>query len=81
MEMVSFIHKSIQEYLATWYITYRCFPEGNLGGIEEHILTLEDCMALENVFSFVCGLSKDGAVKVFKHLMTVRTSKALEPFT
>jgi len=74
MEVVSFIHKSIQEYLAAWYITYRCVPEGNLGGIEERILTLEDCMALENVFPFVCGLSKDGAVKVFKHLTTVRTS-------
>ncbi|KAJ7372155.1 hypothetical protein OS493_020581 [Desmophyllum pertusum] len=34
--MVSFIHKSIQEFLAAWYITYRCVPNGNLGGIEEH---------------------------------------------
>ena len=74
MKVVSFIHKSIQEYLAAWYITHRCVPEGNLGGIEEHVLTLEDCVALENVFPFVCGLSKDGAVKVFKHLTTVRTS-------
>ncbi|KAJ7372144.1 hypothetical protein OS493_020570 [Desmophyllum pertusum] len=62
--MVSFIHKSIQEFLAAWYITYRCVPEGNLGGIEEHAPTLEDCEALENVFQFICGLSDDGAVKV-----------------
>ncbi|KAJ7385493.1 hypothetical protein OS493_015063 [Desmophyllum pertusum] len=72
--MVSFIHKSIQEFLAAWYITYRCVPEGNLGGIEEHARTLEDCETLENVFQFICGLSDDGAVKVFEHLTSVGIS-------
>ncbi len=74
MEMVSFIHKSIQEYLAAWYITCRCVPEGSLGGLEQHARTLEDCQALENVFQFVCGLSDDGAVKVLEHLKSVRIS-------
>ncbi|KAJ7381215.1 hypothetical protein OS493_004816 [Desmophyllum pertusum] len=74
MEMVSFIHKSIQEFLAAWYITYRCVPEGNLGGIEEHAPTLEDCEAWENVFQFICGLSDNGAVKVLEHLTSVRIS-------
>ncbi|KAJ7372140.1 hypothetical protein OS493_020566 [Desmophyllum pertusum] len=72
--MVSFIHKSIQEFLAAWYITYRCVPNGNLGGIEEHAPTLEDCEAWENVFQFICGLSDDGAVKVLEHLTSVRIS-------
>ncbi|XP_078363796.1 uncharacterized protein LOC144648015, partial [Oculina patagonica] len=74
MEMVSFIHKSIQEYLAAWYITHRCVPEGSLGKIEQHARTLEDCEALENVFQFICGSSDDGAVKVFQHLTSVRIS-------
>ena len=72
--MVSFIHKSIQEFLAAWYITYRCVPEGDLGEIKEHARTLDDCEALENVFQFICGLSDDGAVKVFEHLTSVRIS-------
>ncbi|KAJ7372119.1 hypothetical protein OS493_020544 [Desmophyllum pertusum] len=72
--MVSFIHKSIQEFLAAWYITYRCVPEGNLGGIEEYASTLKDCEAWENVFQFICGLSDDGAVKVLEHLTSVRIS-------
>ena len=72
--MVSFIHKSIQEFLAAWFVTYRCVPEGNLGGIEQHARTLSDCSAWENVFQFVCGLSDDGAVKVFQHLTSVRIS-------
>ena len=71
--MVSFIHKSIQEYLAAWFVTYRCVPEGNLGGIEQHACTVEDCRALENVFQFVSGLSSQGAVKVFEHFSSVRT--------
>ena len=72
--MVSFIHKSIQEFLAAWYITCRCVPEGDLGEIKEHARTLDDCEALENVFQFICGLSDDGAVKVFEHLTSVRIS-------
>ena len=72
--MVSFIHKSIQEFLAAWFLTYRCVPEGNLGGIEQHARTFDDCEALENVFQFVCGLSDKGAVKVFQHLASVRIS-------
>ena len=70
--MVSFIHKSIQEFLAAWYITYRCIPEGrNLGEIG---VKLEECLELQNVFQFVCGLSKDGALAALGHLKSVRIS-------
>ncbi len=64
----------IREYLAAWYITYRCVPKGNLGGIEQHVRTLEVCLSLTNVFQFICGLSDDGAVKVFQHFTSVRIS-------
>ena len=70
--MVSFIHKSIQEFLAAWYVTYRCIPEG--GNLDEISVKLEECLALENVFQFICGLSKDGASTVFRHLKSVRMS-------
>ena len=73
--IVSFMHKSIQEFLSAWFITYRCvMPEGNLGPVEKHARTLEGCIALENVFKFVCGLTDQGAAKVFKHLELVRMS-------
>ena len=70
--MVSFIHKSIQEFLAAWYVTYRCIPEG--GNLNEISVKLEECLALENVFQFICGLSKDGASTVFRHFKSVRIS-------
>ena len=69
---VSFIHKSIQEFLAAWYITYRCIPEG--GNLGEIGAKLEECLALENVFQFICGLSEDGAFAVYRHLKSVRIS-------
>ena len=73
--LVSFMHKSVQEFLSAWFITYRCvIPEGNLGPVETYAHTLEGCIALENVFKFVCGLSDQGAAKVFKHLELVRMS-------
>ena len=71
-EMVSFIHKSIQEFLAAWYVTHKCIPDGNLGLIEEHTQTLESCREFENVLRFICGLSDEGAAKVFEYLKSVR---------
>ena len=73
--VVSFIHKSIQEFLAAWYITYRCIPEG--GNLGEIGVKLEECLALENVFQFICGLSEDGASTVLRHLKSVRISDPL----
>ena len=80
-EIVSFIHKSIQEYLAAWFIANRCVPEGNLGGIEKRAATLEDCEAIANILQFVCGLSTEGAVKVLTHLSTVRANDSSVDFS
>ena len=80
-EIVSFIHKSIQEYLAAWFIANRCVPQGNLGGIEKHAATLEDCESIANILQFVCGLSTEGAVKVLTHLSTVRANDSSVDFS
>ena len=74
--LVSFIHKSIQEFLAAWYITYKCVPKGDLGDLKECTRSIEDCQVFENVFQFICGLSDDGAHKVFEHMATVRISNS-----
>ena len=70
--LVSFIHKSIQEFLAAWYITYRCIPEG--GNLGEIGVKLEECLDLQNVFQFMCGLSDDGALAALRHFKSVRIS-------
>ena len=70
--MVSFIHKSVQEFLAAWYITYRCITDG--GNLGEIGVKLEECLDLQNVFQFICGLSDDGALAALRHLKSVRIS-------
>ena len=80
-EIVSFIHKSIQEYLAAWFIANRCVPQGNLGGTEKRAATLEDCEAIANILQFVCGLSTEGAVKVLTHLSTIRANDSSVDFS
>ena len=72
--LVSFIHKSIQEFLAAWFITHRCIPNGTLFGPDRQVHTFEDCESLDNVFQFVCGLSSRGAENVFQHLQSLRVS-------
>lgn len=75
-ERVSFIHKTIQEFLVALYIHYQCVPEGSLGPLREQANDLEKCLLLDNVFQFVCGLSDDGAMMVLDHFKAI---KVLDP--
>ena len=63
---------AIQEFLAAWYITYRYIPKG--GNLGEIGLKLGECLDLENVFPFVCGLSDVGALMALSHLKSVKIS-------
>ena len=75
-ERVSFIHKTVQEFLAAWYIIHKCISEGDLAflkaTLEMHANSFEKCLRFENVFQFVCGLSNDGAVLVLNHLNLIK---------
>lgn len=71
-ERVSFIHKTIQEFLAAWYIVHKCIPEGDLGQLKVQASDLEKCLRFENVFQFVCGLSNDGALLVLDHFNAIK---------
>ena len=71
-ERVSFIHKTIQEFLAAWYIVHKYVSEGDLGPLKTYASNLEKCLRFENVFQFVCGLSNDGAVLVLDHFNSIK---------
>ena len=72
-ERVSFIHKTIQEFLAAWYIVHKYISEGgDLGPLKTYASNLEKCLRLENVFQFVSGLSNDGAVLVLDHFNSIK---------
>ena len=75
-ERVSFIHKTVQEFLAAWYIVHKRIPEGDLAflkaTLEMHANSFEKFLRFENVFQFVCGLSNDGGVLVLEHLNSIK---------
>ena len=72
-ERVSFIHKTIQEFLAAWYIVHKYISEdGGLGPLQTYASNLEKCLRFENVFQFVCGLSNDGAELVLDHFNSIK---------
>lgn len=57
---VSFIHKTIQEFLAAWFVVHKLVPERHIGRLQEQARDSESCLRLENVFLFISGLSHDG---------------------
>ncbi|KAL9986772.1 hypothetical protein ACROYT_G000966 [Oculina patagonica] len=73
-ERVSFIHKTIQEFLAALYIDSQYVPEGSLGPLQELANNFEKCLHFENVFQFVSGLSDHGAVVVLDHFFAIKVT-------
>ena len=59
-EKVSFVHKTIQEFLAAWFVVHKLVPEHSLGQLQEQARDSESCLRLENVFLFISGLPHDG---------------------
>ena len=75
---VSFLHKSIQEFLAAWYIT-ECRP----ADFPDVLKTLENMERFYNLsvfLKFVCGLSAESSEQVFQRLQEITdTNKTLPP--
>ena len=68
---VSFIHKSIQEYLAGLFLVHSMREGRNL---DEFGVKPDECSALDTVFQFVCGLWKESGLTALSHSMSLRTT-------
>ena len=80
-KMVYFLHKSVQEFLAAWFIVQEVKVEKNetvtcLSGMD----TLEKSDTLWEVLKFVCELSSDAAGIVFDHLRYVGEKEGLTDY-
>ena len=76
--MASFLHKSMQEFLAAWYITKEAIPSGRT----EWLSSIDDFSTFQgfhDFFEFVCGLSTEGAVAVLHHLKRIGEKENLLP--
>ena len=71
-KIVYFLHKSVQEFLAAWFIVLELTVKKNetvscLSGID----TFEKMMKMDQVLIFVCELSSEAASAVFHHLQSI----------
>ena len=76
--MASFFHKSVQEFLAAWYITKEAIPRG-FNDFLSPICDFATFKGLEDFLSFVCGLSTEAANAVFAHLKNIVKKEDLLP--
>ena len=74
----SFFHKSVQEFLAAWYITKEAIPRG-INDFLSPICDFATFKGLEDFLSFVCGLSTEAANAVFAHLKNIVKKEDLVP--
>ena len=80
-KMVYFLHKSVQEFLAAWFIVQEVKVKKNetvtcLSGMD----TFEKSKKMDEVLKFVCELSSDAAGIVFDHLRYVGEKEGLTDY-
>ena len=77
-KIVYFLHKSVQEFLAAWFIVQEMKVKKNetvtcLSGMD----TFEKSMKMAEVLKFVCELSSDASGIVFDHLHYIAEKEGL----
>ena len=77
-KIVYFLHKSVQEFLAAWFIVQEVKVKKNetvtcLSGMD----TFEKSMKMAEVLKFVCELSSDASGIVFDHLHYIAEKEGL----
>ena len=75
--MTSFLHKSMQEFLAAWYIAKEVIPSGNTEWLS--CIDFASVGVLYDFLVFVCGLSTECAVSIFRHLETIGNKESVLP--
>ena len=80
-KIVYFLHKSVQEFLAAWFIVQEVKVKKNetvtcLSGMD----TFEKSKKMDEVLKFVCELSSDAAGIVFDHLRYVGEKEGLTDY-
>lgn len=75
-KMVAFLHKSIQEFLAAWFIIHKILPSAkdNVTCIPT-INSTRKVVDLLEVLKFVCEWSPEGSKAVQQHLASLRTNQ------
>ena len=81
-EIVHFLHKSVQEFLSAWFIV----KEGTKAKAASltclsNVDSLEKVKKMHEVLKFVCEISSESAVAVFRHLQMIGEKEGLTEYS
>ena len=81
-EIVHFLHKSVQEFLSAWFIV----KEGTKTKTASltclsNVDSLEKVKKMHEVLKFVCEISSESAVAVFRHLQMIGEKEGLTEYS
>ncbi|XP_078380676.1 NLR family CARD domain-containing protein 4-like [Oculina patagonica] len=80
-KIVYFLHKSVQEFLAAWFIVQELVIKKNETDIcLSKVDSLEKVQKMVEVLNFVCELSSDAARAVFSHLRIIAEKEGLTAY-
>ncbi len=76
-ESIFFLHKSIQEFLAAWFIMHQTDLKKGKTDCVSSIDSLDKLFKLEEILKFMCQWSVDGASAVFRLLQLIGEKECL----
>ena len=79
-ESIFFLHKSIQEFLAAWFIMHETDIKKGKTDCVSSIDSLDKILKLEEILKFICQWSEDGASAVFVLLRTIGEKEGLTAY-
>ena len=81
-EIVHFLHKSVQEFLSAWFIVKEVTKTkaASLTCLS-NVDSLEKVKKMHEVLKFVCEISSESAVAVFRHLQMIGEKEGLTEYS
>ena len=81
-EIVHFLHKSVQEFLSAWFVV-REVTKTKTASLTclSHVDSFEKVQKMHKVLKFVCEISSESAVAVFRHLQMIGEKEGLTEYS
>ena len=81
-EIVHFLHKSVQEFLSAWFVV-REVTKTKTASLTclSHLDSFEKVEKMREVLKFVCEISSESAVAVFRHLQVIGKKEGVTEYS
>lgn len=81
-EIVHFLHKSVQEFLSAWFIVKEVTKTKTASlTCLSNVDSFEKVEKMHEVLKFVCAISSESAVAVFRHLQVIGKKECLTEYS